>query len=279
MHNGWKKICRSVCRKMDVFVQRRWLCNLITSVASVADSGIIFSYSVSITWLNFVALPAARDGDLGRGGEILAQLLTRGLPFAGCLLHQRAAGGVSPGQGVHGGRGGGGEGCRGLVQPHPGEAPEEPRPGCTMVPLSGPGSFARSHRNLGLGCMATAERRRNKTEIKIDPPPPLPWPSPDSELGVVLTSVLQAEPVPLARVCAAPSTASAVCWASLGVSSDCSQLWQGAAPLCYNTAWLAGGKCCQIQQLHTPVTFTGTQKVVSLRVSGVLEVSGWRAKV
>lgn len=121
MHNGWKKICRSVCRKMDAFVQRRRLCNLITSVASVADSGIICSYSVSITWLNFVALPAARDGDLGRGEEILAQLLTRGLPLAGCLSHQRVAGGVSPGQGVHGGRGGRGGGCRGAGSATPGE--------------------------------------------------------------------------------------------------------------------------------------------------------------
>lgn len=61
MHNGWKKICRSVCRKMDVFVQRRRLCNLITSVASVADSGIICSYSVSITWVNFVVLPTRAE--------------------------------------------------------------------------------------------------------------------------------------------------------------------------------------------------------------------------
>lgn len=87
MHNGWKKICRSICRKMDVFVQRRRLCNLITSVASVADSGIICSCSLSITWANFVMLLPAGDGDLGRGGEILAQLLARGLPLAGCLLH------------------------------------------------------------------------------------------------------------------------------------------------------------------------------------------------
>lgn len=241
MHNGWKKICRSVCRKMDVFVQRRRLCNLITSVASVADSGIICSYSVSITWVNFVALPAARDGDLGRGGEILAQLLTRGLPLAGCLL--RAAGGVSPGQGVHGGGGGG---CRGAGSATPGE--RLPKSPCKAAQwshwaASAARSSARSHRNLGLGCMATAERRRNKTEIKIDPPPPpLPSPSPASKHGVVLTSfpVLKAELVPLRPgVCGAQHRQRCV---SLGVSSDCSQLWQGAASVCYDTAWLTWEK-------------------------------------
>lgn len=103
MHNGWKKICRSLCRKMDVFVQRRRLCNLITSAASVADSEIICSNSLSITWVNFVVLLAAGDGDLGRGGEILARLLASGLPLAGCLSHRRAPGGVSPGRGVQAG--------------------------------------------------------------------------------------------------------------------------------------------------------------------------------
>ena len=133
MHNGWKKICRSICRKMDVFVQRRRLCNLITSVASVADSALIIcSYSVLITQINFVVLWAVGDGDLGRGGEILAQLLTRGLPLAGCLLHQCAPGGVSLGQGVHEG-----EGCLVANSATPVErAPEKPLQGCTMVPLS-----------------------------------------------------------------------------------------------------------------------------------------------
>lgn len=105
MHNGWKQICRFICRKMDVFVRRRRLCNLITSVASIADSGIICSCSVLITWVNFVALLAAGDGDLGRGGEILAQFLTReGIASCRQPLHRCAPGGVSPGQGVHEGR-------------------------------------------------------------------------------------------------------------------------------------------------------------------------------
>lgn len=259
MHNGWKKICRSVCRKMDVFVQRRWLCNLITSVASVADSGIMCSCSVSITCLNFVALPAARDGDLGRGGEILAQLLTRGLPLVGCLLHQRAAGGVSPGQGVHGGRGGGGGGgCRGAGSATPGERLRKSRGRAAQwshwaAPAAR--SFARSHRNLGLGCMATAERRRDKTEIKIDPPP-LRSPSPSCEHGVVLTSPsagAEAEPVPLAQ--------TAPCL------SGCEQpLLAALAGCCLNVLQYSGTdvgrKYCQIQQLRTPVTFRGTEKLV-----------------
>lgn len=162
MHYGWKKICRSVCRKMDVFVQRRWLCNLITSVASVADSGITCSCSVSITCLKFVALPAARAGDLGRAGEIPAQLLTR---F--CL--SQAAFGTSvllaefprdrefTEEEEE-------EGEAGPATPGQREAPGEPRQGGTMVPLSGallrkvtPQPGARVHGNS----WAEEEQNRN----------------------------------------------------------------------------------------------------------------------
>lgn len=198
MHNGWKKICRSICRKMDVFVQRRWLCNLITSVALVVDSGIICLYSVLITWVNFVVLLAVGDGDLGRRRDILTLFLTRGLPLAGSLfLPQRAPGGVSLGQNAQAGWG-----CPVASAATPAErAPQRSSPceeSAQWYRSAGPaaGSLARSLGNLGLQYVATAERRRNKPKIKIDPPPLLAvaclqtWCSADPSSSVKVELVL-----------------------------------------------------------------------------------------
>lgn len=148
MHNGWQKICRSFCRKMDVFgkkkKKRRWLCNLITSVASVADRVTRCSHSASITWLNFGTLAADTRAEEGRSPLGAG----RGLPLAGRLQHRRDAAGLA--------RDGELGGSRPLPTRGLPKSSRKGRAGCLL-----PGKVTGTP---GLRCEAAAERGRKAAE-------------------------------------------------------------------------------------------------------------------